>query len=118
MIDAWVAYAGERPTLARLFMRELADSAGELRPDVRRLVDPMYAMVLAGIEQGQRDGVVRQVSPAHLVSILAGATVWFVTGDPLLDRRNRGKPPSAARIAAFREELLGVTRYLLRGRRS
>lgn len=118
MVDAWIRYAGERPTLARLFMREVADSAGELRPGVRRLVDPMYAMVLQGIEQGQKEGAVRKVTPAHLVSILAGATVWFVTGDPLLQRRNRGKPPSSARLEAFREDVLGVTRFLLRGKRS
>ena len=84
LIGAWVDYAAERPTLARLFMREVADSPRELAPELRHLVDPMFSVVTEGIEKGQREGAFRKVDPALVVSVLAGATVWFVTNAPLL----------------------------------
>jgi TetR/AcrR family transcriptional regulator len=113
LIGAWVDYAAERPTLARLFMREVADSPGELTPELRQLVDPMFSVVTEGIEKGQQEGAFREVDPALVVSVLAGATVWFVTNAPLLGGEETRRDPSEEVFSAFREELIGVTRHLL-----
>ena len=113
LIGAWVDYAAERPTLARLFMREVADSPGELTPELRQLVDPMFSVVTEGIEKGQQEGAFRPVDPALVVSVLAGATVWFVTNAPLLGGGETRHHPREEVFAAFREELIGVTRHLL-----
>jgi TetR/AcrR family transcriptional regulator len=113
LIGAWVDYAAERPTLARLFMREVADSPRELPPELRQLVDPMFSVVTEGIEKGQREGAFRKVDPALVVSVLAGATVWFVTNAPLLGGEESRRTPRAEVFSAFRKELIGVTRYLL-----
>lgn len=113
LIGAWVDYAAERPTLARLFMREVADAQGELDPELRRLVDPMFSVVTEGIEKGQQEGAFRKVDPVLVVSILAGATVWFVTNAPLLGEEEKRRLPDEKVFAAFRKELIGVTRHLL-----
>ena len=113
LIGAWVDYAAERPTLARLFIREVADSQRELAPEIRQLVDPMFSLVTEGIEKGQEEGAFRKVDPALVVSILAGATVWFVTNAPLLGGEEIRRLPKEEVFSAFRQELIGVTRYLL-----
>jgi TetR/AcrR family transcriptional regulator len=113
LIGAWIDYAAERPTLARLFMREVADSPRELTPEIRHLVDPMFSLVTEGIEKGQREGAFRRVDPALVVSVLAGATVWFVTNAPLLGGEGIRRLPREESFSAFRRELIGVTRHLL-----
>ena len=113
LIGAWVDYAAERPTLARLFIREVADSQRELAPEIRQLVDPMFSLVTEGIEKGQAEGAFRKVDPALVVSILAGATVWFVTNAPLLGGEETRRLPKEEVFSAFRQELIGVTRHLL-----
>jgi TetR/AcrR family transcriptional regulator len=113
LIGAWVDYAAERPTLARLFMREVADSPRELAPELRQLVDPMFSVVTEGIEKGQDDGAFRKVDPVLVVSILAGATMWFVTDAPLLGGEETLRLSKEEAFSAFRQELIGVTRHLL-----
>jgi TetR/AcrR family transcriptional regulator len=113
LIGAWVDYAAERPTLARLFIREVADSPRELAPEIRDLVDPMFSLVTDGIEKGQREGAFRKIDPVLVVSILAGATVWFVTNAPLLGGEETRRLPKEEVFSAFRQELIGVTRHLL-----
>jgi len=113
LIGAWVDYAAERPTLARLFMREVADSPRELAPALRQLVDPMFSVVTEGIEKGQNEGAFRKVDPVLVVSILAGATMWFVTDAPLLGGEEARGLSKEEVFSAFRQELIGVTRHLL-----
>jgi TetR/AcrR family transcriptional regulator len=113
LIGAWVDYAAERPTLARLFMREVADSPRELAPELRQLVDPMFSVVTEGIEKGQNEGAFRNVDPVLVVSILAGATMWFVTDAPLLGGEETRRLSKEEGFSAFRQELIGVTRHLL-----
>ena len=98
---------------ARLFKREVADSPREFAPGIRDLVDPMFSVVTEGIDKGQRDGAFREVDPALVVSVLAGATVWFVTNAPLLGGEGTRQIARAEVFSAFRKELIGVTRYLL-----
>jgi TetR/AcrR family transcriptional regulator len=113
LIGAWVDYAAERPTLARLFIREVADSPRELAPELRHLVDPMFSLVTEGIEKGQQEGAFRKIDPVLVISILAGATVWFVTNAPLLGGEEARRLPREEVFSAFRQELIGVTRHLL-----
>jgi hypothetical protein len=48
-----------------------------------------------------------------VVSVLAGATVWFVTNAPLLGGEEARRVAREEVFSTFREELIGVTRYLL-----
>jgi len=70
-------------------------------------------VVTEGIQKGQREGAFRKVDPALVVTVLAGATVWFVTNAPLLGGEDARRLPRDRGFAAFREELIGVTRHLL-----
>jgi TetR/AcrR family transcriptional regulator len=113
MIDAWIESSNERPTLARLFMREAADAFDGFRPEVDALVTPLFARIIGIIEAGQRNGAVRQVDPAHLVTILAGATTWYATSARLFQAGSQDTVTPEEHYLAYRSELIRITRLLL-----
>jgi TetR/AcrR family transcriptional regulator len=128
VVNTWIDVAGKRPTLARLYLREVADAREEFRPEVKHLFDPMFGLIHEAIEEGQRAGAFRPFDPQHLISTLAGATTWFAINTPLLGSHTPLRPASlqqdrstentdtesnADDFAAYRTELMGVTRYLL-----
>src|SRR5690606_33154726 len=76
-VTAWVQFAGGRPTLMRLFMREVAGSEDGLREEVSRFVDPMFGRLIATLEEGKRQNLCRAVDAVQFWSILAGATMFF-----------------------------------------
>jgi hypothetical protein len=49
----------------------------------------------------------------HLVTILAGATTWYATSGNLFRTRTAAGLSEEERFKAYRDELIGVTRYLL-----
>ncbi|MCP5056390.1 MAG: TetR/AcrR family transcriptional regulator [bacterium] len=111
VIQAWFECAAERPTLGRLFIREVASAEDTLRPEVDRLAAPMYAAFLDAIEQGQRDGEFRPISAVHVANILSGAAIWLTSGAHLTGGQET--EPPAERLAQYRDELAGVARHLL-----
>lgn len=111
VILAWFNYATERPTLGRLFIREVASAEGSLRPEVERLAAPMYAAFLDTIEQGKRDDEFRPISAEHVANILSGATIWLTSGAHLMNGDEAESHDE--RLAQYRDELAGVARYLL-----
>jgi AcrR family transcriptional regulator len=111
VIAAWFNYASERPTLGRLFIREVASAEDALRPEVGRLVSPMFEALLDTIEKGQKSGEFRAIDASHVANILSGATIWLITGAQLMGK-DEGES-RAKRLAQHRDELVGVARYLL-----
>ncbi|MBW2241899.1 MAG: TetR/AcrR family transcriptional regulator [Deltaproteobacteria bacterium] len=111
VITAWFECAVERPTLGRLFIREVAAAEDTLRPEVDRLATPMFAAFLNAIEQGQRDGEFRPISAIHVANILSGAAIWLTSGAHLTGGQET-EPPSE-RLARYGDELAGVARHLL-----
>jgi len=112
VIDAWIECSWERPTLARLFMREAADATDGFRPAVDRLVTPLFERILSYIDDGSRAGAFDMPGPQHLITILAGATTWHATSAHLM-RSGDEAPTRSDSYVAYRAELLRVTRLLL-----
>jgi len=111
VIQAWFNYATDRPTLGRLFIREVASAKNTLRPEVEQLAAPMYSAFLGTIEQGQRDGEFRAINALHVANILSGATIWLISGAHLMGGDDTES--SADRLAQHHDELVGIARYLL-----
>lgn len=111
VIHAWFDYATERPALGRLFIREVASSEDTLRPEIERLITPMYTAFLNAIEQGQRDGEFRSIRALHVANILSGAAIWLTSGAHLAGGQELESP--AERFAQYRQELAGVAHHLL-----
>jgi AcrR family transcriptional regulator len=112
-VTAWVQFAGKRPTLMRLFMREVAGSEEGLREEVSRFVDPMFGRLIAALEDGKRQKLCRDVDAVQFWSILAGATMFFIMDAPLLAKDNFNSRSYQASVDAYNRELIRVIHGLL-----
>ncbi len=114
-VTAWVQYAGHRPTLMRLFMREVAGSQDGLRPEVSEFVDPMFSRLITTLEEGKQAGLCRGVDSVQFWSILAGATMFFIMDAPLLAGEKFAGSNAAyqASVDAYNRELIRVIHGLL-----
>lgn len=112
-VSAWVQYAARRPTLMRLFMREVAGSEDGLRAEVSRFVDPMFGRLIEALDQGKAQKKCRQVDSVQFWSILAGATMFFIMDAPLLTKEGFDNATYQANVDAYNRELLRVIHGLL-----
>ena len=121
-VSAWVDYVGERPSIARLVLREAADARPGHRTAVARHAQPFADLIRRQVfERGELRGArFTPIDPVHLSSAIAGATVFFVAAMPALLPDLRLDPTSPEHLAAHREEVLRILRRLLgiRARRS
>ncbi len=116
IVDSFIAYSWRRPTLARLFMREVADAGTGFRPFVAELLEPLFSGILSDVDRGRRENALGPVAPQHLLTILAGATTWHATSAPLLEALTGPQCSSEEAYAAYREQLLAVAAFLLEPR--
>jgi TetR/AcrR family transcriptional regulator len=112
-VTAWVQFAGSRPTLMRLFMREVAGSEEGLRQEVSRFVDPMFGRLIAALEEGKKQKLCRGVDAVQFWSILAGATMFFIMDAPLLAREGFNSASYQASVDSYNQELIRVIHGLL-----
>ncbi len=112
-VTNWIKHARQRPTLMRLFMREVADAnAGEgLRPEVRKYSDPMFESLVKTVAEGQVTAGFGPIDPVEFWSILAGSTMFFIMEAPLLAHAENYD--EAVRVDAYAEQLKRVVRCLL-----
>jgi len=111
LVRAWISFIGERPSLARLLLWEVAEASATSL--AARFIEPVVATLSATIVEGQRYGVFRSIEPTHVIFALTGATIFFVTAAPAL---SPGVPSGArthAELTAFGDEILGFARRLL-----
>jgi len=112
-VTAWVQYAGQRPTLMRLFMREVAGSEEGLRHEVSRFVDPMFGRLIAALEEGKKQKLCREIDSVQFWSILAGATMFFIMEAPLLAKSGLNNATYQASVDSYNRELIRVIHGLL-----
>jgi TetR/AcrR family transcriptional regulator len=114
-VAAWVDYVGERPTIARLILREVADATPEHRPDMLRHTRPFFDLIEKGILASPDidDARLHAVDPVHIASTIAGATIFFVAAIPTLVPELGVDPVSDEHLAVHKEEVLRILRRLL-----
>ncbi len=114
-VTAWVDYVGERPSLARILLRETADGATERTPALLRQIAPFVELVERFRAETRNDplALARPIDPAHLASAIAGATVFFVAAMPTLVPGLGYDPLDSAQLSDHRREVLRITQRLL-----
>jgi len=113
-IAAWVDYVGERPTFARILLREMANAGVDGTSPTARHIAPFFAIVQKFMDDNaaQMDEL-RSIDPAHVAATVAGATIFFVAGLPVLVGADAFDPLSSEHMAAHREEVLRIAHRLL-----
>jgi len=113
VVDAWVGYVAERPTVARMLLWEAADGSRERVSVAARHGEAVLSALTDAICQGQREGLFHPIDPIHFIFTIVGATVFFVAATPRIVPDWPFDPTSPEQLAAHHEELLGICRRLL-----
>jgi len=113
-VSAWIDYVGNRPTFARLLLREIAGS-GPDGPTLLKHTLPFVTLARRVREDARRqpEPFRAPIDPAHLASTIAGATVFFVSAIPTLFPALGFDPLAKEQLDAHRAEVLRITHRLL-----
>jgi TetR/AcrR family transcriptional regulator len=113
-IVAWVDYVAERPTFARILLREMANGGGATASPAAPHIMPFVNMVQAFIDENSDEmQKLRAINPAHVAATIAGSTIFFVAGLPVLYGTDRFDPMTGEHMTAHREEVLRIAHKLL-----
>jgi len=113
VVDAWIGYVAERPTVARLLLWESADGSHERVTTAAAHAEAVLSALSSAIEQGQREGVFNPIDPIHFIFTIVGATVFFVAAIPRIVQNLSFDPLSPEQLEAHHNELLEISRRLL-----
>ena len=113
-ISVWVRYVGQRPTLARLLLRESVDGEPGVPPALVAYTGPFFLLVQRLQEEAASElPEITETDPAHIVSVIVGATLFFVGAMPNLVPNLGFDPLSPEHLEQHRQELLGLISRLL-----
>jgi hypothetical protein len=113
-VSAWVDFVGDRPTLARLILREVADATPERRSAVLEHTRPFFELVRKQILDREDFSEVQlaEADAVQIASAVAGATVFFVAAMPTLTPDLDIDPLSRRHLAAHKREVLQIVHRL------
>jgi len=114
-VSAWVDAVAERPSLARLLLREVADGTPARASRLAPHLPPFFALVDRALASPEVAAMRFEADPVAVASQIAGGTVFFVAAMPTLLPDGSFAPLEPARVEALRRELLGTVRKLFAG---
>jgi TetR/AcrR family transcriptional regulator len=110
----WIDFVAQRPTIARLILREAASALpGVSSPLVRagkHLVDWFRGLIDEGIASGELKPV---TDPHRFISLMGATTVFHFAAMPTLTPDVPFDPSSAAELERHKREMLRVARRML-----
>lgn len=121
-VGAWVDTVVERPALARLLLREVVDAAEGASPALRAQTAPFAALFAKAVAEGEAEAAREPgpgpaehdlLDPVQIVSVVVGATVFFVGALPALAPAGSWDPADPTAREAHRRTLRQLVRRLL-----
>ena len=114
-VEAWVDTIVNRPTLARLILRFVADGVEQPAQRVFFNNGDLPAKFWALFDEGRKTGELKPLhdEPFHTASAIIGTTVFYVGALSALVPIGQFEPLAPEQIAAHKEETLDSLRRLL-----
>ena len=114
-VRAWVEFLHQRPSLAPILLREIANAGPSGSTAVRAHIQPFWEPIQRFIEDNKaREGRTEvPVDPVYIAGAIAGCTVFFVTTIPSVAPELGFDPASRENMERHCEEVLRLTRLLL-----
>jgi TetR/AcrR family transcriptional regulator len=113
-LTGWIDYVAQRPNVARLVLREAANSKpGVVSPFVRAgaaPVDWFRALIEQGIASGEFKPL---IEPYRFISLMGAITLFHFAAMPWLTLDKPFDPWSSAELAKHKREILIVSRRML-----
>lgn len=111
-VSVWIDVVAERPALARLLLREVADGTPAQSSRLAPHLAPFFALVERTLAAPDAGPTPSGADPVAVASQIAGATVFFVAAMPTLLPGMRFDPLGPAQLDGLRRELLRAVRRL------
>jgi len=114
-VRIFVQFMGRHPTAARLALRESIGSDPQVREEIQAQARPFLSLLEMIFEEGERSGAFRPLrsDPLHLVSAVAGATLFYVAALPTFVGELPYDLLSREQLEAHERDVLDITRRLL-----
>jgi TetR/AcrR family transcriptional regulator len=114
-VSTWIDNLAERPTTARILLREVADGRVGREPPLLRHTRAFHELVGRALADGGADPlpIVDPVESVHMASLVTGSSVFFVAAMPALIPGLGFDPLEPATLEAHRAQLLATMRRLL-----
>ncbi len=113
-VSAFVDFIAERPSAARILLREIADGSPENPPQlVRHLAVSFTPLVLRVRAAGERARRYPKADPTLIASAIAGTTIFQLAAVPTLAPGLDYDPREPERLEALRAQVMGLARGLL-----
>ncbi len=111
-VSVWIDVVAERPALARLLLREVADGAPPQASRLAPHLAPFFALVERTLAAPDAPTAPNDSDPVAVASQIAGATVFFVAAMPTLLPGRAFDPLDPRQLDGLRRELLRAVRRL------
>jgi TetR/AcrR family transcriptional regulator len=114
-VSIWIDTLAERPSTARILLREVADGRTGQEPPVVKHTRAFFELIGQALAKSGGDVLAHAepVHPVHLAAVVTGATVFYIAAMPALLPGLGFDPFEPARLAAFKHELTSTVRRLL-----
>ena len=114
-MTGWIDYIAERPSVARLILREAANARPGAQSTFVRAGSVPFAWFRALIEEGVSSGALKpRIEPHRLMSLVGAVTVFHFAAMPWLATLGSDfEPWSRAALDEHKHELLIVARNML-----
>ena len=113
-VSAFVDYVAERPTFARILLREIADAKPGETPAIVRHIGP-YAELISRVHNEHAGAPPRfpKAEPVQLASAIAGMTIFYTIAVPVIAPALQFDPLDPAQIESLKAEVRRIARRLL-----
>ena len=112
-VSAFVDYVAQRPTAARILLREIADGSPEQPPEFLRHLESFRALVARVMQAGRAMPRYPKADPIRIASAIAGTTVFHLVAVPTLAPGLDYDPRAPERLEALRAQVMRLARGLL-----
>ena len=113
-VAAWSGFIGQRPTFARILLREVASAAPDAPPVILAHLAPFHDLI-GRFQQTRTRGAFQQddLSIALIASTIAGSSLFFTVALPTLAPQNPVDPNAPGVAQRLDAHLRSITRWLL-----
>ena len=111
-VSAFIDFVAERPTAARIALREIADGAGERRAELVRHLAP-FAALIPRVRANRGAARYPKADPVQVASAIAGTTIFHLVAMPTIAPGIEYDPLQPERLEQLRSEVIRMARGLL-----
>lgn len=111
--SAWIECLSRRPNAARILLRQIVDVLPSRSEAVQARLGAILAAIREEIDDGVEAGLFKPVDARMYATTIAGASMFWVAAQPVVERSFGIDPLAPESLEEFRDMLAHLTRRML-----